>query len=84
MAALPATDSAGPRNAAQPGNPAQPDDTVPPPATDAVAKALSDLFGICEDALTLLALEKLESTPNLLRGLAELRAETLAAFAFLG
>jgi hypothetical protein len=78
MAALPATDSA------RPGNPAQPDDAVPPPATDEVAKALSDLFGICEDALTLLALEKLESTPNLLRGLAELRAETLAAFAFLG
>jgi hypothetical protein len=53
------------------------------PATDAVAAALSGLFSICEDALTLLAMELLQPTPDLLRGLAELRAETLAAFAFL-
>jgi hypothetical protein len=57
---------------------------VDAPATDPIAAVLSNLFSICEDALSLLALDALPETPNLLRALAELRAETLAAFAFLG
>lgn len=57
---------------------------VATPAADPVAVVLSDLFSICEDGLTLLALGAAATSPNLLRALAELRAETLAAFAFLG
>jgi hypothetical protein len=52
--------------------------------TDPVARVLSELVSICEDGLTMLALEGASAPPSLLRVLAELRAETLAAFAFLG
>jgi hypothetical protein len=55
-----------------------------PPVPDPVTRVLNDLFAVCEDALTLLALDGEAVSPNLLRALAELRAETLAAFAFLG
>lgn len=59
-------------------------DPAPVPAPDPVTRVLNDLFAVCEDALTVLALEGEAASPTLLRALAELRAETLAAFAFLG
>jgi len=59
--------------------------TDPASATDPVARVLSDLVAICEGGLTLLAVDgHAAHSPDLLRALAELRAETLAAFAFLG